>query len=217
MLHRTGDLALKAAKTMLVVNKYRSHRRPPQIRSFSSASGVATICATSVAALHDKVQDPYFKESKWFGPEQIPPINSSYASWRLCTSPGSRGARNTSNRQRCEGGCLIVTSRRFTFVATGEMVIRKATSTDIAACAVLICGHVSGNLEDWRSRFERDLANPQRQFLVATVDASVVGYGHTTLHSDKSEDETTSSPTGYFLSGLLVSPAHRRKGLGILL
>jgi len=103
------------------------------------------------------------------------------------------------------------------FGATGEMVIRKATSTDIAACAVLICGHVSGNLEDWRSRFERDLANPQRQFLVATVDASVVGYGHTTLHSDKSEDETTSSPTGYFLSGLLVSPAHRRKGLGILL
>jgi ribosomal protein S18 acetylase RimI-like enzyme len=102
-------------------------------------------------------------------------------------------------------------------VATREIVIRKATLTDITACALLISNHVSGNLEDWQSRFEQDLANPRRHFLVATVDDSVEGYGHTTFHTGLSEDETKLSPTGYFLSGLMVSPAHRRKGLGQLL
>jgi ribosomal protein S18 acetylase RimI-like enzyme len=104
-----------------------------------------------------------------------------------------------------------------TIVTTGEIVIRNATSTDITACAFLISNHLHGDLGEWKLRFEQDLANPQRQFLVATVDGEVVGYGHTTFHSGNLEDENKSSPTGYFLSGLMVSPAHQRRGLGRLL
>jgi ribosomal protein S18 acetylase RimI-like enzyme len=102
-------------------------------------------------------------------------------------------------------------------VATGEILIRKAQSNDMTACALLISSHVSGNLEEWQSQFEQDLANPQRLFLVATADHSVVGYGHATFHSATLEDEAESSPTGYFLSGLLVAPAYRRQGIGELL
>ena len=102
-------------------------------------------------------------------------------------------------------------------MTTGEIVIRKATSNDMVACALLISDHVSGDLEEWQSQFEQDLANPQRLFLVATVDDSVVGYGHTTFHSETLEDEAKSIPAGYFLSGLLISPEHRRQGLGELL
>lgn len=111
----------------------------------------------------------------------------------------------------------LVAPRRLTVVTTGEIVVRDAESTDITACALLISHHLLDDLEEWKSRFERDLANPQRQFLVATVDHSVVGYGHTTFHPGQVEDEIESGPTGYFLSGLLVSPAHRRRGLGRLL
>jgi ribosomal protein S18 acetylase RimI-like enzyme len=103
------------------------------------------------------------------------------------------------------------------FVTTGEIVIRKANSIDLTSCAHLISSHVSGNLDDWQSRFEQDLANPRRHFLVATIDDAVVGYGHTLFKSDTSQDETNASPSGYFLSGLLVAPGHRRKGLGKLL
>ncbi|HUV57410.1 MAG TPA: GNAT family N-acetyltransferase [Acidimicrobiales bacterium] len=96
-------------------------------------------------------------------------------------------------------------------------VIRSATISDLDACALLICNHASGELEHWRSRFELDLANPRRLFLVATIDDLVVAYGHTTFHTRTSEDELDAGPGGYFLSGLLVSPGHRRQGLGTLL
>lgn len=95
--------------------------------------------------------------------------------------------------------------------------MRKATPSDLDACALLISNHESGEFEDWRSRFEQDLANPQRHFLVATIDDLVVAYGHTTFHTRTSESEAGASPSGYFLSGLLVSPGHRREGLGTLL
>jgi ribosomal protein S18 acetylase RimI-like enzyme len=101
-------------------------------------------------------------------------------------------------------------------VTTGEIVIRNAQPFDLTACALLISNHESGNLEDWRSRFEEDLANPQRLFLVASIDDSILGYGHTTFHSGASEEEAL-NPTGYFLSGLMVSPTHRRRGIGRLL
>lgn len=96
-------------------------------------------------------------------------------------------------------------------------VIRKAMASDLNACALLISNHESGVVEDWRSRFEQDLANPRRLFLVATVDDSVVAYGHTTHHSRTLENEVDAGPNGFFLSGLLVSPGHRRQGLGTLL
>lgn len=96
-------------------------------------------------------------------------------------------------------------------------VIRKATPSDLDACALLISNHVSGEFEEWRSRFEQDLANPRRLFLVATIDDSVVAYGHTTFHTRTSENKVNAGPGGYFLSGLLVSPGHRRQGLGTLL
>ena len=51
---------------------------------------------------------------------------------------------------------------------------------------------------------------------MATVGDSVIGYGHTTLHS-RTVDEEASHPSGYFLSGLMISPDHRRKGIGTLL
>jgi hypothetical protein len=52
---------------------------------------------------------------------------------------------------------------------------------------------------------------------VATIDDLVVAYGHTTFYARTSEDEAGASPSGYFLSGLLVSPGHRREGLRTLL
>ena len=114
----------------------------------------------------------------------------------------------------CRGWCAA--SCTLTYVATGEIVIRGAELSDLTASALLISNHESGALEDWQSRFERDLADPKRLFLVATVDDSVMGYGHTTLHS-RTLDEEATYPSGYFLSGLMVSPDHRRKGIGKLL
>jgi len=53
--------------------------------------------------------------------------------------------------------------------------------------------------------------------MVATISDSVVAYGHTTFHSRTSDNGVNAGPSGYFLSGLLVSPGFRRQGLGTLL
>lgn len=92
-----------------------------------------------------------------------------------------------------------------------------AVSSDLEACAQLISNHKGGVLTDWISRFWADLANPGRHFLVATIDGSVVGYGHTVLHVRSPGARVDSGPPGYFLSGLLTAPGQRRKGIGTLL
>ena len=91
--------------------------------------------------------------------------------------------------------------------------IREATIADIPVCAAMIATQESGEVKYWQERFETDLTNPRRTFLVASFNDEVVGYGHTVLHDRVIVDEA-SGPSGYFLSGLLVAPDHRRGGIG---
>lgn len=66
----------------------------------------------------------------------------------------------------------------------------------------------------WFERFPNDLANPLRRFLVTAIHNEVVGYGHTVRHSAQTDDPGDSNPVDYFLAGLLISPFHRRQGIG---
>lgn len=91
--------------------------------------------------------------------------------------------------------------------------IREATTSDIPACAAMIATHESGEVKYWQERFETDLANPRRTFLVASFNDEVVGYGHT-VHHDRLVTNEESAPSGFFLSGLLVAPEFRRSGIG---
>ncbi|MHB1210561.1 MAG: GNAT family N-acetyltransferase [Acidimicrobiales bacterium] len=86
-------------------------------------------------------------------------------------------------------------------------------TSDIPACATLIATHESGEVKYWQERFEIDLANPRRKFLVATFNDEIVGYGHA-VHHDRVPTNEESAPSGFFLSGLLVSPEFRRCGIG---
>lgn len=93
------------------------------------------------------------------------------------------------------------------------VAIRKATILDIPACAALIARQESAEVKYWQDRFEIDFANPRRTFLVASFNNEVVGYGHTVQHDRVVPDEEA-GPSGYFLSGLLVAPDHRRGRIG---
>ena len=94
-----------------------------------------------------------------------------------------------------------------------KVAIRHAVTADIPACAALIAKQEAGEERYWQERFENDLLNPKRTFLVAVFNDEIVGYGHTVQHSSTLLDEE-SGPSGFFLSGLLVAPEHRRSGIG---
>ncbi|MBW4077016.1 MAG: GNAT family N-acetyltransferase [Acidobacteria bacterium] len=91
--------------------------------------------------------------------------------------------------------------------------IREATISDIPECAAMIAAHEAGDVKYWQERFEADLGNPRRSFLVASFNDQVIGYGHTVRHDQVILDEEA-GPDGYFLSGLLVTPDLRRGGVG---
>jgi ribosomal protein S18 acetylase RimI-like enzyme len=99
-------------------------------------------------------------------------------------------------------------------VSRRDLSIRPAVDSDLDQCARLRANDVSGDLEMWRERFTSDLHNAKRRFIVAEIGASVVGYGHTVRHERSPDAETDSSPSGFFLAGLLVAPEFRRDGIG---
>jgi ribosomal protein S18 acetylase RimI-like enzyme len=95
-----------------------------------------------------------------------------------------------------------------------KVLIREAVGEDIEPCAQLIAQQETEDVETWRQRFEENLQDANRQFLVALHDERVIGYGHT-VHYFRPEDASlATSPSGYFLSGLLVAPNYRRDGVG---
>jgi ribosomal protein S18 acetylase RimI-like enzyme len=102
-------------------------------------------------------------------------------------------------------------------VSAPEYVIREATASDVYPCALLIASYESNDVEIWRERFGADLNDPHRQFFVGSYGEEIVGYGHAVRHTRPIDASSDSSPSGYFLSGLLVAPEYRRHGIGRLL
>jgi ribosomal protein S18 acetylase RimI-like enzyme len=95
-----------------------------------------------------------------------------------------------------------------------EILIRRAVGEDIQSCAQLIAEQESEGVETWRQRFEANLQDVDRQFFVALHGESVIGYGHTVHYLRPEDAGPDASPSGYFLSGLLVAPNFRRDGVG---
>ena len=65
-----------------------------------------------------------------------------------------------------------------------------------------------------REAFARDLDDPERPVLVAALGGVIVGYGRAARFEPPDGAPANVAPPGYYLSGLLVDAAHRRRRLG---
>jgi ribosomal protein S18 acetylase RimI-like enzyme len=95
-----------------------------------------------------------------------------------------------------------------------DVLIREAIDSDIAQCSRLRADPELDDYETWHERFVSDLHNPDRRFFVAESNGAIVGYGHSVRHERALDARPDASPSGYFLSGLLVAPNRRRDGIG---
>jgi ribosomal protein S18 acetylase RimI-like enzyme len=103
-------------------------------------------------------------------------------------------------------------------VILGAVVaVRPASSDDLAACALLIADHDGGAVSDWLTRFEAAVADPEQCLLVAVLDDAVAGYGRVQRLAGNPVRAEPPLPDGWYLSGIVVSEAHRRTGLGLKL
>lgn len=99
-----------------------------------------------------------------------------------------------------------------------RIVVRDATEADLDATVELIAAHRGGDVDEWRRLFTNALHDDKRHFVVALVDARVIGFGHTKLvQRDGSSHNEGAPPPGWYLSGVTVDPSYRRLGVGTAL
>jgi ribosomal protein S18 acetylase RimI-like enzyme len=95
--------------------------------------------------------------------------------------------------------------------------IREPLPAELTACAAMVVSRAGGDPDVQRDRLVADLADDNRQLLVAVVGREVVGFGKVMHFVAPAGSPQEIAPDGYYLVGLYVAPGWRRRGIGELL
>ena len=103
--------------------------------------------------------------------------------------------------------------------ATTAFEVRPATPADQTQVAEIIRARDGGTpariIENLRRQLDE---GPQRwHMVVAVVEDRVVSWGRSTYFVPPAGSPTNVAPEGWHLAGLIVSPTHRRRGIGLAL
>lgn len=94
-----------------------------------------------------------------------------------------------------------------------DALVRPARTDDLAACAALSQQRNGGDLDAWFGRLALDLEDPEAHLVIAEVDGAVAGHA-TARWLSFAVELACNVEDGWYLTGLLVDPGHRRGGLG---
>lgn len=96
--------------------------------------------------------------------------------------------------------------------------IRPARPEDLDGLAVLSQERNGGTLDEHHATFAKELReNPgwvNRLLLVGVVDDRLAGFGRVVFFQSSPNAPENVAPTGWYLGGVIVTPAHRRRGIG---
>jgi GNAT superfamily N-acetyltransferase len=98
--------------------------------------------------------------------------------------------------------------------AAAELTIRPAAIADLPGTARLAVAERGGEHAEWQARFAADLPDPDACLLLAEAGGHVTAYGRARRFDPPRDAPASIAPAGYYLSGLLVAPAYRRRGIG---
>jgi len=99
------------------------------------------------------------------------------------------------------------------------LVVREAVAADLEAIAAIAAAREGEPVETWRDRLARSLAEsaePDRSILLvaeAPPPSGVVGYGKAALLSMSANAPANAPPHGWYLTGVVVRPEFRRRGI----
>jgi len=97
-----------------------------------------------------------------------------------------------------------------------DVVVRPATHDDLHGCVALAAQREGGSTAEWLGNFERRFDDDSQRLFVACVGDDLVGYGRVAWLTPTA-DGGHGAPDGWYLSGVVVAPAMRRRGLGLRL
>jgi aminoglycoside 6'-N-acetyltransferase I len=103
--------------------------------------------------------------------------------------------------------------------ATGDgLLVRPATPDDAEAIAALLVEREGGNLEERGERLTSELRRSdigeKRLLVVGEIGARVVGFGRVAYLVPAAGAPANATPEGWYLGGVMVTAAHRRRGIG---
>jgi len=90
-------------------------------------------------------------------------------------------------------------------------VVTPAAEADVQEVAGLAVSVSTLDAQQWGERLRRDVAGPDRALLVARAEGVLAGFARTGHVVPGPED---TSPEGDYLTGLVVAPSFRRRGVG---
>lgn len=94
-----------------------------------------------------------------------------------------------------------------------DAVVRPAVHDDLVFTAALAALREGGDRADWGAQHQRRFGDPRQKLLVAELDGEIVGFGWLSWLTPV-ESGGRNAPDGWYLSGVVVAPAFRRRGLG---
>jgi ribosomal protein S18 acetylase RimI-like enzyme len=109
--------------------------------------------------------------------------------------------------------------RRAAAVPRGHApAIRSATGADLDRLAAIRAAREGEEPAKSRAVFERALARGDDSLLlVAEIDDDVAGYGRAGRFAPPPDAPSNCAPEGWYLTGVVVAPPHRRRGVGLAL
>lgn len=96
------------------------------------------------------------------------------------------------------------------------MSVRRAMVDDLPGCSALALAYSGGEADRWSARFAEELGDPDCLAVVAVLDGAVVGFGRTARFVPSADAKPDVAPAGYYLVGVVVAPALRRRGSAAL-
>lgn len=98
-------------------------------------------------------------------------------------------------------------------VPLSDALIRRGTREDLAFTGVLSAQREGGVPAEWTAQHQRKFADPTQALFVAEHEGEVIGYGWLAW-LDPEAQGGRNAPEGWYLGGVVVAPAFRRRGLG---
>lgn len=92
------------------------------------------------------------------------------------------------------------------------MEYRSGDLSEVEAVTALVHAVYGGQLQAWRQRMHQALSRSDYCLLLAFIGGEPVGYGKANWCEPRGEDDQATA--GMYLTGLVVAPAWRRRGIG---